>query len=75
MEIAMVRANVTEDDEETMAHFLNGINHPIKKIANFQPYSNLIELILPRRNVKCKMTSSMPSSHPIPRASPTIKLQ
>ena len=25
--------------------FLNGLNHPIKKIANFQPYSNLIELM------------------------------
>ena len=28
-----------------MARFLNGLNHPIKKIANFQPYSNLIELV------------------------------
>ena len=45
MEIAMIRANVTEDDEKTMARFLNGLNHPIKKIANFQPYSNLIELV------------------------------
>ena len=45
MEIAMIRANVTEDDEQTMARFLNGLNHPIKKIADFQPYSNLIELV------------------------------
>ena len=35
----------TEDDEQTMARFLNGLNHPIKKIADFQPYSNLIELV------------------------------
>ena len=28
-----------------MACFLNGLNHPIKKIADFQPYSNLIELV------------------------------
>ena len=41
----MIRANVTEDDEQTMARFLNGLNHPIKKIADFQPYSNLIELV------------------------------
>ena len=41
----MIRANVTEDDEQTMARFLNGLNHPIKKIAEFQPYSNLIELV------------------------------
>ena len=45
MEIAMIRANVTEDDEQTMARFLNGLNHPIKKITDFQPYSNLIELV------------------------------
>ena len=45
MEIAMIRANVTEDDEQTMAYFLNGLDHPIKKIANFQPYSNLIGLV------------------------------
>ena len=45
MNIAMIRANVTEDDEQTMSHFLNGLNHPIKKIADFQPYSNLIKLV------------------------------
>ena len=28
-----------------MASFLNGLNHPIKKIADFQPYSNLIKLV------------------------------
>jgi hypothetical protein len=27
MEIAMIRANVTEDEEKTMARFLNGLNH------------------------------------------------
>jgi hypothetical protein len=28
-----------------MARFLNGLNNPIKKIADFQPYSNLLELV------------------------------
>ena len=37
MEIAMIRANVKEDDVHPMARFLNGLNHPIKQIANFQP--------------------------------------
>src|SRR4051812_10149106 len=45
MEIAMIRANVNKDDEQTMARFLNGLNHPIKRIADFQPYPNLIELV------------------------------
>src|SRR3989337_1172683 len=34
-----------EDEEQTMAKFLNGLNHPIKKIDDFQPYSNLLELV------------------------------
>jgi hypothetical protein len=45
MEIAMIRASVKEDEEQTMARFLNGLNHQIKKIADFQPYSNLLELV------------------------------
>ena len=40
MQIAMIRANVKEDDEQTMARFLNGLNYQVKKIADFQPYSN-----------------------------------
>ena len=43
MEIAMIRANVKEDDEQTMARFLNGLNYQVKKIADFQPYSNLLK--------------------------------
>ena len=45
MEVAMIRANVKEDDEQTMARFMNGLNYPIKRIADFQPYSNLLELV------------------------------
>ena len=41
----MIRANITEDEEQMMDILLNGLNHPIKNIANFQPYSNLIELV------------------------------
>lgn len=52
MEIEMIRANVKEDDEQTMARFLNGLNHSIKKIANFQPYSNLLELVHQATKVK-----------------------
>ena len=45
MEISMIRANVTEDDEQTMARFFNGPNHSIKKIADFKSYSKHIELV------------------------------
>ena len=45
IELAMMRANVQEPAEQTMARFLLGLNHPIKKIAEFQPYSNMVELV------------------------------
>lgn len=45
MEIAIIRANVKEPDLQTMARFLNGLNHPIKRIADFQPYNYLLELV------------------------------
>ena len=51
----MIRANVTEDDEKTMACFLNGLNHPIKKIADFQPYSNLIKLVHQVTKAECQV--------------------
>jgi hypothetical protein len=45
MEIDMIRANIKEAKEQTMARFLNDLNHPIKKIADFHSYSNLLELV------------------------------
>ena len=34
MDIAMIWANVTEDDDQTMERFLNCLDHIIKKIAD-----------------------------------------
>src|SRR3954469_13507176 len=45
MELAMIRANVKESDEQTMARFLNGLNYQVKKITNFQPYKTVQELV------------------------------
>src|SRR3954466_11634292 len=28
-----------------MAHFLNGLNHPIKHITEFQKYNNMVDLV------------------------------
>ena len=41
----MMRANVQEWQDKTMARFLHGMNNPIKRIAEFQPYSNIVELV------------------------------
>jgi len=40
MEISMMRANVNEYEEQSMARFMNGLNYPIKKIVEFQPYAS-----------------------------------
>ena len=45
MEISMMRANVNEYEEQSMARFMNGLNYPIKKIVEFQPYAALVELV------------------------------
>ena len=43
--------------------------------SNPTPTSLISCIKRPRRNVKCKMTSSTPSTHPRHTASPKIKLQ
>ena len=45
MELAMIRENVKESDEQTMVRFLNGLNYQVKKITNFQPYKTIQELV------------------------------
>ena len=45
METAMMRTNIEESEEQSMARFMNGLNYPIKKIVEFQPYNNLVELV------------------------------
>ena len=59
-----------------MARFLNGLNHPIKKIADFQPYSNLIELVHQATKAERQVHDDFKyaSTHPRPMVSPT-KLQ
>ena len=45
METALMRADVRERSEQTMARFLHGMNYPIKRITEFQPYNNMVELV------------------------------
>ncbi|XP_066358119.1 uncharacterized protein [Miscanthus floridulus] len=44
MEKAMIRANVYEDEEQTIAHFMVGLHRNIQRIVEFQPYRCLIDL-------------------------------
>jgi len=45
LEVAMIRANVNEDEEVTMSRFLNGLNRDIANVVELQPYVDLEELV------------------------------
>jgi hypothetical protein len=45
MEKAMIRANVYEDEEQTIARFMAGLHRNIQRIVEFQPYRHLIDLV------------------------------
>ncbi|KAL5537406.1 hypothetical protein UlMin_046032 [Ulmus minor] len=45
MEVAMIRANVEEDREATMARFLHGLNREIADIVELQHYVELTDMV------------------------------
>ena len=45
MESTLSRAHIVESEEQSMARFLNGLTYPIKRIVEFLPYENLVELV------------------------------
>ena len=45
MEMSLMRGAIDESEEQTIARFLHGLNRPIRKIVEFQPYNNLVELL------------------------------
>ena len=45
MEIAMIRANVEDDREATMARFLNGLNRDITNVVELQHYVELEDMV------------------------------
>ena len=45
MKIAMIRANVEEDREATMARFLNGLNRDIANVVELQHYVELEDMV------------------------------
>ena len=45
MEIAMIRANVEEDREATMARFLNGLNRDIANVVELQHYMEFEDMV------------------------------
>lgn len=45
MELTMMRANIQEPEKQTIARYFHGLNYPIKRIVEFQPYSTIVELV------------------------------
>ena len=45
MEIAMIRVDVEEDREATMACFLNGLNREIANVVKLQHYVEIEEMV------------------------------
>src|SRR3954465_15021562 len=41
----MMRSHIDEDEEHTIARFLNGLNYPIQNIVEFQPYTTIVQLV------------------------------
>jgi hypothetical protein len=45
MEKAIIRTNINEREEQSMARFMLGLHRNIQRIVEFQPYQNLDELV------------------------------
>ena len=51
----MIRANVEENHEATMARFLNGLNHDITNIVELQHYVEMENLLHMAIKVECQL--------------------
>jgi hypothetical protein len=45
MELTKMRLKLEEKQEQTLACFFNGLNHPIKRIVEFLPYTTLWDFV------------------------------
>jgi len=65
MEKAMIRANVYEDEEQTIAHFMAGLHRNIQRIVEFQPYRHLIDLVHQATKVERQLQQDAKNSKPL----------
>jgi hypothetical protein len=61
----MIRANVYEDEEQTIACFMAGLHHSIQRIVEFQPYQCLINLVHQATKVERQLQQDAKSSKPL----------
>jgi cysteinyl-tRNA synthetase len=65
MEKAMIRANVYEDEEQTIARFMAGLHRNIQCIVEFQPYQCLIDLVHQATKAERQLQQDAKSSKPL----------
>ena len=58
----MIRANVYEYEEQSIAHFMSGLHHNIQRIVEFQQYRNLIELVHQASKAERQLQQDMKSN-------------
>jgi hypothetical protein len=55
MQLTMMYLKLEEKEEETLARFFNGLNHPIKRIVEFLPYTTVCDLVHKATRAKCQL--------------------
>ena len=65
MEKAMIRANVYEDEEQTIARFRAGLHRNIQRIVEFQPYHHLIDLVHQATKAERQLQQDAKNSKPL----------
>jgi hypothetical protein len=65
MEKAMIRANVYEDEEQTIARFMAGLHSSIQRIVEFQPYRCLIDLVHQATKVERQLQQDAKNNKPL----------
>jgi hypothetical protein len=61
----MIRANVYEDEEQTIACFMAGLHRNIQRIVEFQPYQSLIDLVHQATKAERQLQQDAKSSKPL----------
>ena len=61
----MIRANVYEDEEQSIAHFMSGLHRNIQRIVEFQQCRNLIELVHQASKAERQLQQDMKSNRGI----------
>ncbi|WVZ98177.1 hypothetical protein U9M48_043646 [Paspalum notatum var. saurae] len=72
MEKAMIRANVYEDEEQTMARFMAGLHRNIQRIVEFQSYRHLIDLVHQATKAERQQQQDAKSSKSLPFGTRTM---